>query len=103
MDIKFWTPVLVSLVLATGSVQAMADSGWSYDEDTDTINLGYSGSPVPQSHSEDEVVEHAGNWYYDDVTETIVFTSEGSRSKYIRSNPSNEEPVFDYELAFLDQ
>lgn len=103
MDIKFWTPVLVSVVFAIGSVQAMADSNWSYDESTDTITYGFSGSPVTQSSSQDEVTRHTGAWYYDESTDTIVSNSEGSRSKYVRSNPSDPEPAFDFELAFLDQ
>jgi hypothetical protein len=104
MDIKLWTPVLVSVILATGSVQAMADSAWSYDEGSQTIIFAYSGSPVPQSpsHPEDDVMAHTGSWYYDEGSDTIVYNGEGSRDKYVRSNPSNLVPVFNSDLAYLD-
>ena len=104
MEIKKWTPALIGLFLATGTVQAFADGGWYYDEDTQTIIYEYSGSPVIQSPSstEDAVPQHQGYWYHDEASDTIVFNVEGSRAKYIRSNPSGEA-VFDLEFAFLDQ
>ena len=103
MDIKYWTPVFVSLVLAIASVQAFADSGWNYDEDSDTTVLSYSGSPVSQSapRPENEVVEHAGTWYYDEDSDTIVNTGERSRDNYARTNPP-EIPVSGFDMAFLD-
>ena len=103
MDIKFWTPVLVSTVLAAGSVQTMADSSWGYDEDSQTIIYPYSGSPTQSSsHTDDDVMKQSGSLHYDEVNDWIVYHSEGSRDRYVRSNPSNE-PVFDFELAYLDQ
>ena len=59
MNTNQWTPVLVALVLAIGSVQAFADSGWHYDEGTDTIVLNFGNDTVVPSASnqEDEAVE----------------------------------------------
>jgi len=104
MNTNQWIPVLIALTLAIGSVQAFADSGWYYDEDSDTVIYSYSGGPVTHStsRSEDEFVEHTGAWYYDEDSDTIVFNSEGSRSNYARTNPSIEATVFDLELVFLD-
>lgn len=101
MDIKFWTPVLVSAVLAIGSVQAMADSSWHYDEDSQTIIYSFNGGPVTQSQSSDNSPAQTGNWYYDEGSDTIVHNGAGSRAKYVRSNPS-DEPIFNSELAYLD-
>ena len=101
MNIKQWTPVLVALALAIGSVEAFADSGWHYDEGTDTIVYSYSGSPVPRS--EDEPMEQSGPWYYDEGTDTIVLNNMGSRDQYTQASTSTNAFEFDYNLAFLDQ
>ena len=45
MNTKQWTPVLIVSLLAFGSAQAFADSGWHYDEDCDTVIFNHSGSP----------------------------------------------------------
>ena len=105
MNTKFWIPTLVSTVLAIGAVEAFADSGWSYDESTETVIYNYSGSPVKHtaSSSEHEVVDPTGTFYYDESSETIVFNSEGSRSHYARTKPSSDTFEYDARLAFLDQ
>ena len=105
MNMNQWTPVLVASILAIGTVQAFADSGWSYDEDSDTIIFSNNGSPEsqPVSRSEDETLEQTGAWYYDESSDTIVINSEGSRDQYVRSNPSTDISYFDFNLAFLDQ
>ena len=51
MNTKQWTPVLIVSLLAFGSAQAFADSGWHYDEDSDTVIFSYNGSPVTSSTS----------------------------------------------------
>jgi len=107
MDIKFWTPVLVGTIMAIGSVQAMADSNWSYDESSDTIIHNFDGQPVTQSSSHDDVTKDTGSWYYDESTDTIVHHVEVNRNQY-SANSSSPEPAFDkqtgiLELAFLDQ
>ena len=45
MNTKKWTPVLIVSLMAFGSAQAFADSGWHYDEDCDTVIFNHSGSP----------------------------------------------------------
>ena len=104
MNIKFWMRGLTGLFLVTGSVQAMADNDWNYDESTQTIIFSVSDSPVTQSSSqiEDEVVEHAGAWYYDEDSDTIVINSAGSRSIYARTNPSINTPLVGLDMAYLD-
>ena len=105
MNIKQWTPVLVALVLAIGSVEAFADSGWHYDEGTDTIVFSFgSDTVVPSaSSSRDDAMEQSGDWYYDEGSDTIVINSEGSRSQYTQASTSTNTFEFDYNLAFLDQ
>ena len=104
MNTKQWTPVLIVSLLAFGSAQAFADSGWHYDEDSDTVIFRYNGSPVTSSTSqlEDDVMEHAGAWYYDEDSDTIVFNGEGDRSNYARTNPLIETPQVDFDMAYLD-
>ena len=104
MNTKQWTPVLIVSLLAFGSAQAFADSGWHYDEDSDTVIFSYNGSPVISSTSqlEDDVMEHTGAWNYDEYTDTIVIHSKGSRSNYARTNPSIETPQIDFDMAYLD-
>jgi len=105
MDIKFLISTLIGIALAAASVQAFADSGWYYDEDSDTIVLSYSGSPVTRSTSlsEAESVEHIGAWHYDEGSDSIVINGDGSRSQYTRTTPSIEESWIDFDLVFLDQ
>ena len=105
MDIKFWTPAMIGFFLAVGSLQAYADSSLGFDEDTETVIYNFSGSSVPQPSSpyEGEYSRYVGDWYYDDLTETIAFMGEGSRGKHVRDNPSTDVSPIDYELAFLDQ
>jgi hypothetical protein len=103
MDSKFWTPVLLVLILAIGSVGAYADSGWRYDEDSDTILFSYSGKPVTRAISHSDTVKHAGTWHYDESSDTIAFTGAGSRSKHVHNNPSTDAFLLDSNLSFLDQ
>ena len=105
MNTKHWTPLLSAIFLAFGSAQATADSGWYYDEDSDTVIISFSGSPEtsPASHSDDATVKHAGNWHYDADSDSIVFSVTGSRSQYIRNNPSIDASEINSDLAFLDQ
>jgi hypothetical protein len=44
MNTKQWTPIQIAFLLAFGSVQAVADSGWYYDKDRDTIVFTAEGS-----------------------------------------------------------
>ena len=101
MNINKWTPVLVALVFAIGPVQAFADSGWHYDESSDTIIFSGNSSPVTPSasSSENEVVEPAGAWYYEESSDAIVFNGEGSRDQYTRATRLSNVPA-DYHLAF---
>ena len=105
MNTNHWKPVLIASLLVTGSAQAFADSGWHYDEGTDTIIFDYSGgAPVLSTSSlENEIVEHIGPWYYDEGSDTIEINSEGSRDQYTRSTPSDHALGFEYDMAFLDQ
>jgi hypothetical protein len=105
MNTKQWTPVLSVFLATLGSGQAFADSSWHYDEDRDTVVYGYVGTVVSHStsQSEDDTMTPAGSWYYDRDRDTIVFNGAGSRSDNIRTNPSNEAPVFDFDLAIQDQ
>jgi hypothetical protein len=68
MHTKLLMPTLIGLTLSISTVQASADGGWYYDEDSDTVIHRYDGSAVthPPSHSNNEVVQHSGNWYYDE-------------------------------------
>ena len=104
MDIKQWTPVLIATLLAFGSVQAFADSGWNYDEDSDTVIFSFNGSPVPQStsRSEDEAMGNTDAWHYDEDSDTIVYNNEGSRSEHARANPTTDAFEQDPYLAYLD-
>ena len=105
MNTNQWTPVLVASILVISSVQAFADSGWYYDEDSDTVIHNYSGSPIsqPASRSESESTKQDGTWYYDEGSDNIVFNNEGSRSHYIRTSPSIDTFEHDAYLAFLDK
>jgi len=104
MNTKQWVPALTAFLLVSGSVQAFADSGWNYDEDSDTVIPSYSGNSSIQPASRPEnVVEHTGAWYYDEDSESIAFSAEGSRSHHIRTNPSTDTLEPDPNLAFLDQ
>ncbi len=44
MNTKQWAPIQIAFLLALGSVQAVADSSWYYDEDRDTIVFNVEGS-----------------------------------------------------------
>ena len=104
MNMKEWTPVLVASILVISSVQAFADSGWHYDEDSDTVIHNFSGSTVshPASRSDSESTE-GGTWYYHEGSDSIVFNNEGSRSEYTRTSPSIDTFEQDAYLAYLDQ
>jgi hypothetical protein len=105
MNTKQWTPVLSVILLAIGSAQAVAGSGWYYDEGSDTVITAYSGSAVsrPASRPDDASVMHAGTWYYDEGTDSIVFNVEGGRNQFSRTYSSFDVAVLNPELAFLDQ
>jgi len=96
MNTKQWTPIQIAFLLAFGSVQAVADSGWDYDEDRDTIVFTAEGSRsnyIRTKPSINETVAHTGPWYHDEDRDTIVLNVEGSRSNYARTNPSINETV----------
>lgn len=104
MNTKQWVPVLIAFLLGFSSVQAFAESGWNYDEDSDTVIFNYSGNPSTEPVSRaDNVAKHSGAWYYDEDSDSIVFIVEGSRSEYARINPSTDTLGSDSNLAFLDQ
>ena len=105
MNTKQWTPVLVASILAISSVQAFADSGWHYDEDSDTVIHNYNGDPVSHStsNSESESTDQDSTWYYNEGSDTIVFNNEGSRSQYTRTSSSSDTFEHDAYLSFLDQ
>ena len=65
MNTKLWILTIVSLVLAIGTVEAFADSGWHYDEGNNTIVHSYTGSPVSRSTSPSEE-QHTGTWHYEE-------------------------------------
>jgi hypothetical protein len=98
-------PTLIGLTLSIGTVQAFADSGWDYDEDSDSIIFSYDGNPVSHSASlaEDGAVHQSGAWYYSEGRDSIVYNVDGSRSHYIQTRPSTGAVAFDSTLAFLDQ
>jgi hypothetical protein len=52
MNIKQWTRVLIATLLAFGSVQAFADSGWNYAATPLRINpvTPWCGGSVPANH-----------------------------------------------------
>jgi len=96
MNTKQWAPIQIAVLLAFGSAQAVADSGWYYDEDRDTIVFTVEGSRsnyIRTNPSNDESETHTGPWYHDEDRDTIVFNVEGSRSIYARTNPSTNETV----------
>lgn len=105
MNTKEWTPVLVASILVISSVQAFADSGWYYDEDSDTVIHSFNGSPVTQtaSHAGNDSMEQGGTWYYHEDSDSIVFSHAGSRSRYSRSSLSDDMFAHDAYQAFLDQ
>ena len=105
MSTKFWMPILIATALSIGTVQAFADSGWHYDEDSDAIIFSYNGSPVAHStsHSEDGAVQQSGTWIYNESCDNIVYNVEGSRRHYVLTNPSTNAMGYDTNLAFLDQ
>ena len=105
MNTKLLMPTLIGLTLSIGTVQAFADSGWHYDEDSDSTIFSYSGSPVTQStsHSEDGAMQQSGNWYYNESSYNIVYSVEDSRNPSVQTNSSANAIGFDSNLAFLDQ
>ena len=105
MNTKFLMPTLIGLTLSIGTVQAFADSGWRYDEDSDSVIQSYNGRPVthPASHSENGAVQQSGTWYYDESSDNIVYNVNGSRSHSVQTTPSTDATEFDSNLAYLDQ
>ncbi|HYQ71149.1 MAG TPA: hypothetical protein VET88_04370 [Gammaproteobacteria bacterium] len=105
MNTKFWMPTLTAIALSIGTVQAVADSGWRYDEDSDTIIYSYGGSPVTHSTSlsYDGAVQQSGTWYYSESIDNIVYHVEGNRSHHVRSDSSTDTIGFDSNLTFLDK
>lgn len=96
MYTKQWAPIQIAFLLAFGSAQAVADSGWYYDEDRDTIVFTAEGSRsnyIRTNPSINETVAQTGRWYHDEDRDTIVFTAEGSRSNYARTNPTINETM----------
>lgn len=74
----------IGLVLAFGSGQALAESGWYHDSNGAlVINAEGSRSAYTRSNQPvNKVVAPAGRWYYDEESDTIVYNVEGSRSGY---------------------
>ena len=105
MNTKFLMPTLIGLTLSIGTVQAFADSGWRYDEDSDSVIYSYNMRSVthPASHSENGAVPQSGTWYYDESSDNIVYNVDGSRSHFVQTNPSTDATEFDSNLAYLDQ
>jgi hypothetical protein len=97
-------PTLIGLTLSISTVPAFADSGWYYDEDSDTVIHNFDGSAVthPSSHSNNAVVQHSGKWYYDESSDNIVYIVNGSRYHAVQTGPSTDAIGFDSNLAYLD-
>ena len=103
MKTGYLTPIASALILAIGTVQAYADSGWQYDENSDTVDFSYSGIASTQPRRPSEVVKYSGAWHYVADTETILFTGLESRGGHGNTHPSASALEFDSELSFLDQ
>lgn len=105
MNTRFLMPALIGLTLSINTIQAFAGSGWSYNEDSDTVIYSYNGSPVtrPDSHSNNAVVQHSGTWYYDESSDNIVYNVSGSRNHADQTTLSTDAFGFDSKLAYLDQ
>jgi hypothetical protein len=106
MNILKCKVVPIAVAFALGSGQALADSGWYYDEDRDTIVFNVEGSRSDLERSsqllEDYVGPQSRSWYYDEVRDTIVYNIEGSRSGYTRSTPSGDENVLPSQSWYYD-
>ena len=77
--------VPIGLMLAFGSGQALAESGWYHDSNTGGLVINAEGSRSAYTRSNqpvNKVVAPAGRWYYDEDSDTIVYNMEGSRSGY---------------------
>lgn len=105
MNTKIIMPTLIGLTLSISTVQAFADGGWYYDEDSDTVIHSYHGSAAtsPSSNSNNAAVQHSGTWYYDESSDNIVYNVNGSRYHAVQTTPSTDAIGFDTNLAYLDQ
>lgn len=108
MNSKQLKLVPIGLVLALGSGQALAESGWYRDSNTGAlvINANPDGSRSAYDPSNQPVnapMAPDGRWYHDEYSDTIVYNVEGSRSGYSRSkNTSTKDALSPMQTWYYD-
>ena len=97
-------PALIGLALSICTVQAFADSGWYYDEDSDTVIYSNNQSAVtqPSSLSNNAVVQHSGSWYYDESNDYIVYNVGDSHGHSAQTITLTDTIGPDSNLIYLD-
>ena len=106
MNSKQLKLVPIGLMLAFGSGQALAESGWYHDSNTGALVINAEGSRSAYTRSNqpvNTVVAPAGRWYYDEESDTIVYNVEGSRSKFSRSNIATEDTLSPMQSWYHDE
>jgi len=85
MNSKQLKLVPIGLMLAFGSGQALAESGWYHDSNTGALVINAEGSRSKFSSSNiatEDTLSPMQSWYHDEDSDTIVYNMEGSRSGY---------------------